>query len=269
MKILILGGIGEAVTLAQNCISLSQRNSAIQVIYSLAGRARISALDCEVLVGGFGGPEGIKNYLLNNGISLVVDVTHPYASTISRHVSLACDQTATPLFRYLRDSWSVSDKDQWLDVASEIELIQTVSLYNRPFFTIGGSALGLLDKRSEYPLASQHWLIRLIQTNQSKLDDPVSLAKRLKTCTVINEIGPFSVSHEQTLMEKYDIDVLVAKNSGGTAVYPKIIAARNLGIPVIMVKRPKIPAIAAQFSDLSELFTRIACVVDHPAPVFS
>lgn len=267
MKILILGGIGEALTLVRKCIGLSQANPDIQVIYSLAGRARVAELDCEVLVGGFGGAEGIQHYLVNNHISIVVDVTHPYAATISQHATLACEQAAIPLLRYLRPPWQPSDTDQWLSVASSIEILDKIVDYNRPFFTIGRSVLCLLDKRRT---TNQHWLMRFIETNHDAIKLAISKPDEyFGNCTVINEVGPFSLSQEQSLLENHDIDVLVSKNSGGNAVYAKIEAARGLGIPVIMLDRLKIPSISDQYSNLQELFARIEEVVDHQSRVFT
>lgn len=271
MKILILGGIGEALTLVRQCIDLRQSNPTFQVIYSLAGRARVAELDCEVLVGGFGGAEGIQHYLVNNRISMVIDVTHPYAATMSQYAALACEQAVIPLLRYLRDPWQSTNKDQWLSVASCSEILDKTAGFKRPFFTIGRSVLSLLDRRRP---ANQHWFMRFIEIDYPTTDQGavnhsiIKHDKYFENCTVIKDIGPFSLSQEQDLLDRNNIDVLVSKNSGGSAVFAKIEAARELSIPIIMLDRPKIPTISAQYSDLQELFARITEVVDHQARVF-
>ena len=55
------------------------------------------------------------------------------------------------------------------------------------------------------------------------------------------ERGPFSLQSERSLLQEYKIGAIVSKNSGGDATYAKIIAARELGITVVMVQRPPVP----------------------------
>jgi precorrin-6A/cobalt-precorrin-6A reductase len=52
--------------------------------------------------------------------------------------------------------------------------------------------------------------------------------------------GPFTLGEERHLLQRYAIDVLVCKASGGEATEAKLAAARDLSLPVIMVRRPPV-----------------------------
>ncbi len=225
MRVLILAGTSEAAALAAACAGRAD----LEVISSLAGRTRTPrAAPGEVRVGGFGGPAGLKRFLEQRQIDRVVDASHPFALQIGRRAAAACEAAGVPRLRLLRPPWPRQDGDRWLEVADLAEAArQLPGLGRRAFLTVGQKDLdafaGLegvwflirtIEPPSGAPLAHAHWL-------QAR--------------------GPFTLEAELELLRAHAIDVLVAKASGGEATYAKLAAARRLGLPVLMLRRPPPP----------------------------
>lgn len=233
MRILILGGIGEAAKLARTLASTHA------VIYSLAGKGRLPDSTGSVRCGGFGGAEGLTAFLRENGIELLIDATHPYAARISRNATLAARLAGIPLWAYRRPAWQPKLGDDWRSVADWSEMMGALQKFERPFFAIG---LEPLRHVTEIP-ASQHWLVRCLAA------EPPNSSRLILLCAA----GPFSLERETTLLRDYRIDVLVAKNSGGGAVEAKLAAARRYKIPVVMLDRPVLPVVDREFAEIEQL----------------
>lgn len=221
MKILILGGINEALWLAQQLTDTPH-----QVIYSLAGKGEIADLETEMRVGGFGGVEGLSDYLKEQQIELLIDATHPYAETMSLHAWQASDQSGVELWAYQRPPWQQEQDDHWIQTPHWFDAI-VHSGFQRPFITLGSS---IVDSLADIPV-DQHWLVRAL---------PGKLPPGQRY-TLIEQRGPFSLEDELALFKEHKIDALVCKNSGGPAVSAKIEAARQQQLPVIMLSRPQLP----------------------------
>ena len=238
MRILLLGGIGEAVQLARR---LASRH---ELIYSLAGRTRPKAdLPGAVRVGGFGGVEGLRDFLRQESIELLLDVTHPYADQIGHHAVLAAKQADIPVWAYRRPPWQPETGDNWWPLRDWSELRIALAAFYRPLFTIG---LEPLRHRHEIG-PDQHWLVRCLEAQP----EPLS---RL---TVLNATGPFSLEEELHLLRHWQADVLVSKNSGGKAVAAKLQAARLSGIPVLMWQRPELSAADEEFDTVGAIAGRL------------
>jgi precorrin-6A/cobalt-precorrin-6A reductase len=223
-RVLILGGTGEALRLAEH---LSQRSD-LTVISSLAGRVdqpRVSA--GEVRIGGFGGVYGLTEYLATHRIDIVIDATHPFAVNISSHAELACRRGNIPLIALERPAWRSQQGDRWDQVPNiESAALLVDELENRVFLSIGRQELAAFSE------CSKAWF--LIRT----IDKPtVPLPQRSR---LILSRGPFQLGGERLLLRQEAITHIVSKNSGGTATQSKIEAARELGIEVIMVERPAV-----------------------------
>ncbi len=229
MRILILGGIGEALQLARELASSHA------VIYSVAGKGRVPEFPGQVRIGGFGGSAGLAEFLREQRIDLLVDATHPYAAMISRNASLAAQSVGIPLWAYRRPPWRPEPGDDWRSVADWPALMSAVQAFQRPFFTIG---LEPLRHTQDIP-PEQHWLLRCLAV--ATPDAP--------RVTVLNATGPFALSAELALLREHRIDALVAKNSGGAAVQAKLMAARQLQLPVIMLERPCLPPADRAFGE--------------------
>ncbi|MFO1424489.1 MAG: cobalt-precorrin-6A reductase [Candidatus Competibacteraceae bacterium] len=233
MRVLILGGIGEAVELARRLAPIHP------VTYSVAGKGRVLELPCATRVGGFGGAEGLAAFLGENDIELLIDATHPHAARISRNAAQAARLAGIPLWAYRRPAWRPGPGDDWRFAADWAGIMMALREFHRPFFTIG---LEPLRHVAEIPL-EQHWLVRCLAA-----EPPAS--SRL---TLLCATGPFTLERELTLLRENRIDVLVAKHSGGGAVEAKLAAARQLGIPVVLLERPALPGVDREFAEIERL----------------
>ncbi len=225
--VLILGGTGEAVRVARRLASQTE----FDAITSLAGRTRHpAAVPGRTRSGGFGGIEALSAYLEAERVSAVVDATHPYAATISRHARLACDALRVPRVQLRRRAWSPVAGDRWTIVADLKAAAAAVAEVRIPppgcvFLSTGGRDLEVFG-----PLKQIRFLVRRVDA------PPMSLP--LARARVITGRGPFALENERTLLLEHGVELLVSKNSGGAATYPKLAAARALGVPVIMIDRP-------------------------------
>ncbi|RAU20629.1 cobalt-precorrin-6A reductase [Paramagnetospirillum kuznetsovii] len=221
VRVLILGGTTEAAALARAL------DGKVEIITSLAGRAGIPHIPGGVRVGGFGGASGLEAYLRAEGIEAVIDATHPFAARISAHAQTACAATGIRRTTLCRAEWTKHADDHWIEVGSMAEAAEKLpSLGKRAFLTVGaGEAAAFAE------VAGVWFLVRLLKAASLPLTD----------YAVITGRPPFSVEDEGALMAGHRIDVLVTKASGGAATYGKIEAARTLGLPVLMIRRPPPP----------------------------
>ncbi|HXV31903.1 MAG TPA: cobalt-precorrin-6A reductase [Sinorhizobium sp.] len=240
-RILILGGTTEARQLAERLAADPRYEAAI----SLAGRtADPRPQPLPARIGGFGGAEGLAAFLKTEAISLVVDATHPFAARISHNAATAAEATGTPLLALRRPAWEAETDDRWTRVASVAEAVAALGdMPRRVFLAIGRQEAFHFEK------APQHsYLVRSV--------DPVTPPLDLPDVTTILACGPFLEAEEMGLLRQHRIEMVVAKNSGGTATYGKIAAARKLGLEVVMVERRK-PADVPAASDCDEALERI------------
>ena len=224
--LLILGGTAEARLLAARATTLFGER--LRVTTSLAGRTRNpAALAGEVRRGGFGGAAGLAAYLSDASVDLVIDATHPFATRISAAAVSACRVHGVPLLGLARPRWMARPGDRWIEVASAAEAAALVpTLGRRVFLTIGQRDLAAFAS-----LDDTHFVVRLV--------DPPPLPLPLRSYELILARGPFAAAAERLIMERHAIDVVVAKASGGAATAPKLEAARVLGLPVVMLRRPE------------------------------
>jgi precorrin-6A/cobalt-precorrin-6A reductase len=221
-RILILGGTAEARDLASR---LALRAD-LDVTLSLAGRTVDPAPQpVPVRTGGFGGVEGLAEYLSSNHIDLVIDATHPFARQISANTERAAERAGARLIRLERAGWQPVEGDRWTHVATlDDAVIALGHVPRRVFLAIGR------QEAFHFNVAPQHhYLVRSI--------DPVEPPLTAPSVDYVLTRGPFAIDNEMALFRQHRIDVLVSKNSGGEATYAKIAAARALGLPVIMVDR--------------------------------
>ncbi len=181
----------------------------------------------EMRVGGFGGADGLAKYLKTEAIDLLVNATHPFAAEISRNALDAHHRTGVPLLRLMRPPWERQAGDHWVMVADAKDAAaQCRQRGGNIFLTVGSRELGAFR---DIPRA--RFLARAIAT-----PDP----SPLPGCAFIEARGPFDLGSELDLMRQFKVDLLVAKSSGGEATRAKIDAARELGLPVLMIERPPI-----------------------------
>jgi len=224
---LILGGTTEARELG---LALSQRDFATTI--SLAGRTVAPAAQpVPVRRGGFGGVDGLAEFLRADQVDFLIDATHPYAQTISANAAAAAARTNTPLLGLRRPPWTAVDGDAWIDVAGSEEAVRALgSGSRRVFLAVGRQELVPFNSAPQH-----HYVVRSV--------DPVEPPLAAPNVHYILARGPFTENGDRALLESFAIDAVVAKNSGGEATYGKIAAARSLGIPVFMFKRPAVPEV--------------------------
>ena len=216
---LILGGTTEAAGLARTL-------EGFDVTTSLAGRTRTPAtLPGRVRVGGFGGAQGLAEYLEAEGIDALVDATHPFAARISANAAEAVRLRPTPRLMLVRPEWTPQPGDRWTTVPSIAAAADAVPPGARAFLAIGRQELAPFAARAE-----AWFLIRSVEPPDGPL--PPHHA-------VVTARGPFRVEDEEALLTTHRIGVLVAKNSGGNDA--KLVAARRLRLPVVLVERPARP----------------------------
>lgn len=236
MKLLLLGGTGEARELAQR---LHQQG--VDVVYSVAGLVRLPDLPCNVISGGFRMRGGLASFLSTEGISVVLDMTHPYAERMSRTAVEASMSQGVPCWRYVRPAWQPSEGDVWHWFTNWETLLVALAMKQSVFWTAGQLpevVVRELDRRDGCP----RYLLRTAVPPKIPLPRGVSGLK---------SIGPFKLEGEKRLMRQHNIDVLVSKNSGGTATAAKLEAARKLGLPVFLLQRPELVAANREFNELS------------------
>ena len=235
-RILLLGGVTEALAIA--------RTLGPEHVYSLAGVGRVPTdLTCQVRVGGYGGSEGLAQFVRTERISLILDATHPYAAQISRNAAEAARACGVPCWALRRPAWQPQPGDDWREVADWAELVEALKPFKRPLFTLGREPLQHLD---EIP-AEQFWTLRALDVYPGN-----------ERCEVIGARGPFLIEDERALFEERRIDVLISKNSGSTATEPKLEVARERGVPVLVLKRPMLAQVDREFLSSEETLSALA-----------
>jgi precorrin-6A/cobalt-precorrin-6A reductase len=226
LRILILGGTSDARELGQRLAS----DDRYQVMVSFAGRtASIADPGVPYRVGGFGGVEGLVSHLDREGYHVLVDATHPFAAQMSRHAAAAAQRTGVPLLRLERSPWPAVPGDRWALVPHmEAAPAALGAPPKRVFLGIGRLEVGAFAAAPEHD-----YLVRAI--------DP--FVPPLPRARVLTARGPFLLADERALFQRERIEVVVSKNAGTPSTYAKIEAARELGLPVVMVGRPSLPAV--------------------------
>lgn len=239
--VLILGGTAEARRLAA---ALAARPG-IRVTTSLAGRvSRPRALDGEVRVGGFGGPGGLASWLREERVDAVVDATHPFAATITGNAAVATAAARVPLLVLRRPGWQPVPGDRWHPVPSlEAAAAALPALGPRVFLTTGRLGLAAFAGLTEH-----RFLVRSVEPPGPPLPPHTH---------VLLARGPFTVTDETALLREHRVDVLVTKDSGGAATSAKLAAARDLGLPVVVVRRPPLPDGVTALADVPVLLARL------------
>jgi precorrin-6A/cobalt-precorrin-6A reductase len=243
--ILVLGGTAEARGLAQMLVEQGYR-----VISSLAGRTsdpiRIAG---ETRVGGFGGQQGLVDYIRSNGTAILIDATHPFATQISDNAIAAAEATGIPFARLERPAWLPRPGDIWTSVADGSAAARAIPSKARVLLALGRQHLAPFSRRNDV-----HFIVRMIDPPDAPLDlmdFELELSK------------PGNFDDEVALLSKKRISHIVCRNSGGSQSYAKLRAAREQSIPVIMIERPQRPAIAT-LPDIGAILSFVAEAMPQP-----
>lgn len=224
IRALILGGTADASELAA-----AIARAGIDAIYSYGGRTSAPAAQpLPTRIGGFGGVRGLTDYIRGEAITHVIDATHPFAAEMSRNTIEACAATRTPLIALERAPWTRVPGDTWHDVAN-----------------VGAAATALPEQTANVFLAigRQHiapFAAKMQHTYTLRFVDPPGAPLPFPADVIVSR-GPFTLESELATLRERNIGWIVARNSGGDGARAKIDAARQLGLPVIMIARPDLP----------------------------
>lgn len=224
MTVLLLAGTSEAKQIAAG---LKVRS--IKTIASLAGATRApKTMDVETRIGGFGGEEGFVRFLADAAISAVIDATHPFAARITARTAAVCQARGIAYLHVLRPAWVARAEDNWTDITQEEDAAKIIPKGDTVFL---GTGRQTLDR-----FAGLHGC-RVI----CRQIDPPTAPFPFEGGEYLIGRPPFPVAREKALFKALGVDWLVVKNAGGEASATKLTAARELGIPVLMIERPPMP----------------------------
>lgn len=218
-NILILGGTREAANLAEKLVQEGH-----QVTTSLAGRTREPLpLAGETRSGGFGGVDGLARYIRENGVTRLIDATHPFATQISANARSAATLTGVNFEEHTRPSWQRRDGDNWIEVDSLEAASDAIPSDARVLLALGSQHIAVFASRDDV-----HFVVRMVDAPEEPLPlpDHSPITGR-----------PGNLQSETALLRKHNISHIVSRNSGGEPSYSKIQAARELGLIVIMIQR--------------------------------
>lgn len=235
-RVLILGGTTEARRLAER---LAARTD-VDIVSSLAGRVASAVMpQGRVRVGGFGGATGLSSWIEAHRIRAVIDATHPFAATISWNAATAAASSHVPLLALARAPWAPGEGDLWHEAASlEDAAVMLPELGRRHFLTIGRQGV------SWFAEVKDAWfLVRCVDPPEQPMPRRMEL---------LLDRGPYSLDAEIALMRGHRIDTVVTKNSGGASTGAKLTAARQLGLAVVMVRRPAAPSGVTEVTDIED-----------------
>ncbi len=245
--LLLLGGTADARRITKALIEMSEETGApLSIIYSIAGLVRMPDVPCEVISGGFTQFGGLETYVKTQKVDAILDVTHPFADTMSSHAVAVAKLCGIPCWRFHRPVWQQHTGDRWRLFDCWPSLIPMLADKHGVLLTAGQLTQTSMDQLIAQSLrvrGGQRLVLRTAVPPKVELPDTVQWIKA---------IGPFKQANEHALLEQYGIDALVTKNSGGAATEAKLHAARELGIDVFMLQRPDLPPADKQFSETAE-----------------
>lgn len=225
LHLLLLAGAGEARKIAARLAGIPD----IRVTASLHYPERaFGPLAVPTRIGGFGGEGGFEAYLKAHSVTAVLDATHPFAVSVSRRSCQVCARAGLAYAQVLRAEWDQQSGDHWVDIADESGAVGVIPPGKRVFVTTGRATLAQFRG-----LDSAHLFVRQLTDGPHRIE--------MKNTTYVRGTAPFSVAQEMSLFRDLEIDWLVTRNSGGRQNRTKIDAARALGIPVAMIRRPVQP----------------------------
>lgn len=239
-RVLLLGGTAEARALAE-----ALTDAGVDVVSSLAGRVSRPRMPVgEVRVGGFGGAEGLAVALAEGRFTHLVDATHPFAVRMTANAGAASAAVGVPCLRLARPGWSGHPDAaswRWVDDYDEARALAESLGSQRPFITTGRQTL-------------EHYAAWSDRDVMLRVVEPLDLEAPARW-TVLLDRGPFGVEDERALMNQHQVDVLLTKDSGGAYTSSKLTAAAELGVPVIVVRRPQAPRGLDEVETVAEVLT--------------
>lgn len=225
LRVLLLAGAAEARQIA---LAL-WREPRLSVTVSLAraGR-RPQSFGWPVRIGGWGGEDGYRTWLIAENFGAVIDATHPYATAMAFRAARASAELGIDHIRFVRPPWTPSDGDRWTFLNTEDEAVRHIPDDASVFLGTGRRRLDAMSG-----LSGRRLICRVQEWPVGEFPFPGG--------AFLFDPGPYTVDGETRLFRRLDVDWLIARNTGGAASWPKIEAARELGLRVALIRRPKQP----------------------------
>jgi precorrin-6A/cobalt-precorrin-6A reductase len=182
--------------------------------------------------GGFGGVDGLADYLRSGAFDALVDATHPFATVITAHAIAAATESGLPLLLLQRPGWAEGPGDDWHRVPNFAAAAEALAELEPQtvFLAIGRKELTAFGTDSRH-----HYLLRMIE--------PPAVDVLLPRHSLLLDRGPFGAAAEESLLRSNGVGVVVTKDSGGVGAAAKLVAARTLSLPVVIIDRPPPPAL--------------------------
>ncbi len=192
-----------------------------------AGRRPLS-FGWPVRIGGWGGVDEYGDWVEREGFTGVIDATHPFANNIANRAALTSSELGIDHIRFIRPAWVPTDRDTWTFLNHEAEAANHIPTDKTVFIGTGRRNLCELNnlKGRRVYCRVQDWPVGPFPFNGGDF---------------LFEAGPYSIDAERRLFERLDVDWLIVRNSGGSGSWPKLEAARDLGLRVAMIRRPPQP----------------------------
>ncbi|EAP96950.1 precorrin-6x reductase CbiJ/CobK [Janibacter sp. HTCC2649] len=239
-RVLLLGGTAEARALAAALV-----DAGFDVVSSLAGRVSKPRMPVgDVRVGGFGGVGGLAGVLVGGGFTHLVDATHPFAVRMTANAGTASAIAGVPCLRLARPGWSEhadAGSWHWVDDYDKARVAAEALGAARPFITTGRQTL---EHYASW--ADRDVVLRVVEALEEEAP---------ARWTVLLDRGPFEVADERALLSRHQVDVVLTKDSGGAYTAAKLTAAAELGVSVVVVRRPAVPAGVAEVETVGEVLT--------------
>ena len=251
MKLLILGGTADARHLAK---VMHQAQPSLELVYSVAGLVRQPNVPATVVSGGFTQFGGLSAYCTAQHVDGIVNVTHPFSTTMGDHAQQASSELGINYWRFLRPTWQHKAGDDWRLFSTKEKLLRALSGYERALLTLGQVS----PKELAFLKSDQHIWLRTAVQPTPPLPSHVNWIKA---------IGPFNEACELALLKQHHIQVIASKNSGGSATEAKLAAARTLKVPVFMLQRPDIKGPTEE--DFGALIDRLQAWAETPMAVIA
>ncbi|WP_257883649.1 precorrin-6A/cobalt-precorrin-6A reductase [Roseobacter insulae] len=179
-------------------------------------------------IGPFHDASALQEWFAANEVRCVIDASHAFDAKISRRTARICSRQHLSYLRILRPPWHATGLDRWTVCASVKQASDTVPPGARVFSNTGRASL---PEFAEF----RGRVLFLRQTRKPATPPPYPFV------TYSFGTPPYSQRSEETLFRELRVTRLICRNVGGAASMSKLLAARRLGIRVLMIERPQTP----------------------------
>ena len=198
--------------------------------------------------------DGLTDYMRTQEVRFFVDASHPYAENVSRNAMAACQRLSVPYIRYERPATPISYEKAYCVPDYEAAADKAAELGRHIFLTTGSRNLNVF---AESPSLKECMLTVRVLPSAEVLAMCEALGFTPKQ--IIAMQGPFSQALNEAMFQQYGAEVVVSKNSGQIGgADTKLAAAETLGLPIVLIDRPKLA-----YENLAQSFEEVLDFVQH------